>query len=114
MKKAAIRFLVFLTVLSTISVLGIYVCRGLPSNPPTVHYPLSEPASNDAQLDINSATKEELMALPGIGETYAQRIIDYRQAHGPFTSITDLLQIEGIGAQRLEHIIDLIKIGGTQ
>ena len=63
-------------------------------------------------VSINHAGKEELSALPGIGEVLAQRIIDYRYAHGRFTSPEQLLNVEGIGRNRLEEILDLIVIGG--
>lgn len=55
-------------------------------------------------ININSASKEELTLLPGIGEVYAERIILYREDHGPFTAPEELLQISGIGERRLEQI----------
>ena len=48
------------------------------------------------KVNINTASKEELMTLPGIGETRALAILEYRQEHGPFTSIEDLKNVEGI------------------
>lgn len=64
-------------------------------------------------LDINAADLEQLMTLPGIGSTYAQRIIEYRQVHGDFTDIQELLNVEGIGQKRLDAISDYITIGGS-
>ena len=63
-------------------------------------------------ISINHAGKEDLAALPGIGDTLAQRILDYREKNGDFTSAEDILNVEGIGAKKLEQILDLIVIGG--
>ena len=63
-------------------------------------------------IPINQAGKEELMALPGIGEVLADRIIAFRDEHGGFSSPEGLLHVEGIGKKRLEEIIELITIGG--
>jgi competence protein ComEA len=55
-------------------------------------------------LDLNTATAEDLDALPGIGPVLAKRIVDYRAAHGPFKKIDDLEQVSGIGPKKLEKI----------
>ncbi len=55
-------------------------------------------------LDINEMDKEELKRLPGIGEKLAERIVKYREVHGPFRSIDDLKQVSGIGDKKLEDI----------
>lgn len=61
-------------------------------------------------LDINIATKEEFEALPGIGPATAQKIVDYRTANGPFTSIEDLDNVSGIGPATLDEIRALITV----
>ena len=64
--------------------------------------------SPTAPLDLNSASLEQLDALPGIGPTTAQKILDYRQAHGWFHSIADLDAVPGIGQGRIEQLKGLV------
>ena len=61
-------------------------------------------------VNINTATVEELEALPGIGPTLAQRILDYRTENGPFPSPESLMNVKGIGESRLAALLDLITI----
>ena len=63
-------------------------------------------------IDINTATEEDFQALPGIGEVLAQRIVAYRQEHGTFRTVEELMNVEGIGEKRIAQILDLITIGG--
>ena len=56
-----------------------------------------------APVDLNTATAEQLDALPGVGPMTAQKIIDYRQQHGPYTSVDDLDAISGIGPAKIDE-----------
>lgn len=55
-------------------------------------------------VNINTANQQELMTLSGIGEVYAQRIIDYRTENGAFQSIEDIIKVSGIGNVTFENI----------
>lgn len=70
------------------------------------------PEEPTGPIDLNTATKEELEQLPGIGPALADRIIAYRQKQGSFTSIEQIMDVEGIGEKRFEDLKDLISIGG--
>ncbi len=76
---------------------------------PSVPETAAEPAF---PLDLNTSTPEELAFLPGIGEVIALRIVEWRDANGGFREITDLLNVEGIGPNRLEEMLPYIEIGG--
>lgn len=54
-------------------------------------------------LNLNQATAEELMELPGIGPKLAQRILEYRAAAGSFESVEELMEVSGIGEKKLEE-----------
>jgi len=62
------------------------------------------------KININTASSSQLDTLPGIGPTYAQRIIDYRQTHGGFKSIDEIKNVKGIGDKTFEKFRDMITI----
>ncbi|MGH7400334.1 MAG: ComEA family DNA-binding protein [Candidatus Rokuibacteriota bacterium] len=59
-------------------------------------------AGKEAKVNINEASKTELMKLAGVGPGGAQKIIDYRAAHGPFKAAQDLEKVDGIGKGVIE------------
>ncbi|MGH9227025.1 MAG: helix-hairpin-helix domain-containing protein, partial [Acidimicrobiales bacterium] len=61
-------------------------------------------------LDLNTATAEQLDTLPGVGPATAQAIITYRTRHGRFRSVTELLEVPGIGPAKLESVRSLVKV----
>jgi competence protein ComEA len=70
----------------------------------------SSSSQGDGQVNINTATVEELDTLPGVGPSIAQRIIDYRTTNGPFQSIEDIKNVSGIGDATFEKLKDKITV----
>jgi competence protein ComEA len=66
--------------------------------------PTGTPGAATGPISLSSATAEQLDSLDGIGPTLAQRILQYRQAHGGFSSIDQLRQVEGIGDKRFANL----------
>ncbi|MCC8046549.1 MAG: helix-hairpin-helix domain-containing protein [Clostridiales bacterium] len=67
-------------------------------------------AASDGKVNINTATRDELMTLPGIGESKADAIVAYRDAHGVFASIEEIQNISGIKSGVFSQIKDLITV----
>lgn len=129
MKKQSIPILVILTIAFTFFTLGFFLGKGKRPEPVILSVPVSmhtTPTETTAMeetqatsvpavifpIDINRADKEDLIALPGIGEVLAQRILLYREENGDFSAVEELLNVNGIGKKRFEEILDLIIIGG--
>jgi len=64
-------------------------------------------------VDVNTASAQELQSVPGIDQTLAQNIVSYREANGPFSSVDDLLKVQGMDQQKLDSIRSSITIGSA-
>lgn len=64
-----------------------------------------------AKININTATADELDTLPGVGPVTAARIIEFREQHGPYRSIDDLIHVQGISTRTVEGFRDLVTTG---
>ena len=69
---------------------------------------LKQDAADDGRVNLNAATKEELMTLPGVGESRAAQIIAYRQENGPFAEPEDVMKVSGIGEGIFAQMKDYI------
>ena len=69
--------------------------------------------ANTILVDVNSANLQELQRISGVGPAIAQRIIDYRNTHGAFTSIEDLQKVRGIGTKTMERIRPQVTVQGS-
>ena len=130
MKKQKIPILVLITCIFAAFVFGFFAGRNLNRTPVQIRTISPAPETTLAAegttteteaesgnvtpsfpININAATSAELENLPGIGPVMAQRIVDYRNANGPFTSPGQLVNVSGIGEKRLAAIWDYITIG---
>nr|WP_225432867.1 helix-hairpin-helix domain-containing protein [Bifidobacterium sp. SMB2] len=82
----------------------------VPSSSPSISS--GGPSSNASGLiDLNTATAEQLDTINGIGPVTAQRILDHRARNGRFTSVDELLDVQGIGSKTLEKIRPYVTVG---
>lgn len=77
---------------------------------PSAHPAISGNGQGEQLVNINTATAEELQNLPGIGETRAQSIIEYRETNGAFQKVEDLKNISGIGDKTFEKLKDKVTV----
>ena len=86
-----------LVLLAAVAVVGLSVIRPLPADR-LEHEPTT------TQIDLNTATAGTLELLPGVGATSAQRIVEYREQHGPFRSVDELTAVHRVGEKVVERI----------
>ena len=116
--KKGLYTLCIVFVCSVCVLLGIFIGRNHREDYEMLHAKTETASTKSYQsseaylLDINSATVLQLLDLPGIGDTIAQRIVDYREKNGPFQTIEELMYIDGIGEKKLQEIKSLIRVGG--
>lgn len=67
-------------------------------------------AAAGGKVNLNTATLAQLDSLPGVGPVLAQRILDHREKNGPFRTVSDLRQVEGIGDTRYEQLKELVTV----
>ena len=91
---------------------GLLVLSALAIQTPAVHAQpadcensqANEGTSQQQRIDLNSATVEQLITLPGVGQSKAKAIIKYREEVGPFLEVAQLTQVKGIGEKMLNKI----------
>lgn len=124
MKNPRISIMPLLTVLFLVFTSGIFLYRNSHRPDIEVSYVAQGSASTSPLsviagqievpivININTASREQLMTLPGIGETLADRILAYRRQNGPFRTLEELLNVEGIGKEKLANILNYITLSG--
>jgi len=85
----------------TLTLLGLVVAGSLPAS-----------AANEGTVNVNTASAEELALLPRVGETVAQRIIDFRETNGSFKKAEELMLVRGIGERVFEQIRPYVTLAG--
>jgi competence protein ComEA len=89
----------------------IYVPRrGESPPPPAAGASSGTPTAQSGPVDLNSATPEQLDALPGVGPATAKAIVDFRTRHGRFRTVDDLLSVPGIGPAKLANLKPLVRV----
>ena len=122
MKKDGAIFLLATTLLFVGLLAGVLIGRQTAKDPFEVHEVIPsestaytvEPTIYDPRIDINTASEEMLQLIPGIGPVLSERIVEYRNANGPFQDIWQLSKVYGIGENTVKEIQSLIKVEDTQ
>lgn len=111
------KWIVALTVVFAVSMVGLYALSCRDNGGERGSYSVSTEGEGELssavesarwQVNINTASAEELTVLSGVGDVIAERIVAYRDAHGAFTALEELLEVEGIGESKLEAMREQI------
>ena len=104
---------------------GYYYIPRQGETPPSVASPVSQPAADEqagiaemsgsgrALINLNTASPQELLALPGIGQVRALAIADHRAQNGPFATVEDVTKVHGIGSGIYEQVRNLVTVDGS-
>lgn len=76
----------------------------------STRYAAQSPAVPSGPIRLNSATAQELEALPGIGPALAQRIVEYRNVHGGFRTVQELDNVKGIGPKLMQRLLPHVQL----
>ena len=114
MKKPHLVIFALMSILALAAAAGVLYCRNNEVRNISLSYVQISTQADSALIDLNTATAEQLCTLPGIGPTLAQRILSYRDVNGCFRDYSELLNVDGIGAGRLDEILPYITLGGSR
>jgi competence protein ComEA len=92
--------------LTLAALMATAVASGVAAAPPK-----ADPAAPEVNVDLNTASVAELEAVRGIGPALAKRIVAFRDEHGPFERVEDLLKVRGIGEKSLEKLRPYVRVG---
>ncbi len=117
MKKQA-WILIAITGMFICVLIGIFIGRNMKHNyvhindaPQTQTQNSTEDTQeNDGRININTATEQQLMLLPGVGETTAKKIIEYRTENNGFNTVEDIMNVSGIGEKKFAQMKPYIKV----
>ena len=90
--------------------------KAQPDQPMVVQVPATSPVSAVSpvkavsKVNLNRASADELQTLPGVGPVLAQRMVDWRKAHGRYRTVDELQEVKGIGKKRLEQLRPLVTV----